>query len=175
MARFTPKQKPALSATITSMWFPYPPLERGDRIHDATGKRVLGLSVPRHVHRRTERRAETNPDEFEPRDGSADVVRTGDTDRQHRSPCHRGEPADSGTRRKHGPALVAGAFREDEQRSPPIQRFLPAAEPRPCLSPSLKRDRIIPPEHRPEHLILEQFRLREEVKRAGEIGPDEGR
>src|SRR5689334_20122604 len=73
MARFTPKQKPALSATITSRGFLLFRAQRRDLIHDPS--RVGAHFVPVRVARGLDRRPERDPDPDLVPHRSPDLVR----------------------------------------------------------------------------------------------------
>src|SRR3989442_7698686 len=62
IARFTPKQKPALSATITSMSFLLVRAQRPDHVHDLLGENAHFLPLGMARTGRHHGRAECDPD-----------------------------------------------------------------------------------------------------------------
>src|SRR5260221_13654662 len=88
MARFTPKQKPALSATITSRSSLLLRAQRRDLVHDLS--RVGAYLVPVRLTRGHHRRPERDLDPDLPPHRSSDLVRAGDACGRHRRPgCGR--------------------------------------------------------------------------------------
>src|SRR6267142_6244125 len=175
MARFTPKQKPALSATITSMRCLLLRTQRRDHIHDLSG--VCAHLFPLGVARggRHHRRAECDPDRNPPPHRPADLVRARDARGRYRSPCDGCETPHPGPGGQKLAALVPGALGENEDGAARGKHLLRAAKPCSSLCPSLNRDRIIRPDERSEQGIMEQFGLRDEVHLAGQVRPHEGR
>src|SRR4029450_955344 len=127
IARFTPKQKPALSATITST------LVRSswkipDGVHHPSRERV-GLGAAFDLpHRGHDHGAEGQPDFDLSRHGSADLSRSRDAGGENPSAGRSCEARDSGARRQKGPGFAAGALRKDQYGSTFIQHPLGAAK-----------------------------------------------
>src|SRR6267378_1154656 len=174
MARFTPKQKPALSATITSMCCLLLRAQRRDHIHDLSGvsAHLFPLGVARNGGHHW--RAECDPDRDLLPHRTADLVRACDARGRYRSPRDGRETPHPGPGGHKLAALVPGPLGENEDGPARGKYLLRAAKPRSSLCPSLNRDRIIRPDEGSEQGIMEQFGLRDEVHLAGEMRPHKG-
>src|SRR5690349_5855807 len=126
IARFTPKQKPALSATITSMGsirLLVRTSKRSDRVHDAP--RVSPSAFPGRfvTHRGHHRLAVDDPDLNLPEHRQADLTRTGDPRRNDHRPRRSRQPCDAGFGRKELLRLAPRPLGEDEH-GPAVQENL---------------------------------------------------
>src|SRR6267143_21738 len=175
MARFTPKQKPALSATITSMSCLLFRAQCRDHVHDLPGESAHFFAFGMARLRRHHRRAERDPDRHLPQHRAADLIRTRDARGGDRSPSGRGETPHPCPGRHQLAALVPRPFRKDEDGTARGQHFLGPAEPGASLGSPLNRDGIIGPDEGSEQGIMEQFRLRDEVHLPGEVGAHQRR